>query len=166
MKVQKEENEDRLVVARNKRRRWLKPDPPMRQLAAPPSNYNGYTNGGSTFSGGRFDPLADVRPPPQIERPGISRVTKPVIEKTRFTSMAASTQAGSAAPSSSALPWTDDQQTLMTDSPTQAEKRKRDEVEDDDGSFRGARDMSMAPPKTTSEFALSFAFFLSFSLYS
>ncbi|TFK20918.1 hypothetical protein FA15DRAFT_624697 [Coprinopsis marcescibilis] len=131
LKREKEEDEDRLVVARNKRRRWLKPDAQLRQVA---SETNGF--------GARYDPLGDTRPPQQIERPGMSRVTKPVIEKSRFSSAAPSTQAQrnkSPEDAFSSTPWIDDQ--TMRDSPPPVEKRKRDEVED---SFPSS---SMPPPK-------------------
>lgn len=76
----REENEDRLVVARDKRRQWMKPELPPRHLPN--------ANGSSSI---KFDPLADNGPPPAIERPGMARVTAPVIETTRYRSMAPTT---------------------------------------------------------------------------
>ncbi|KAF5326398.1 hypothetical protein D9611_000497 [Ephemerocybe angulata] len=129
LKELREEEEDRLVVARNKRRRWLKPDKPLRMLAS-----DGGANGGR-----RFDPLGDTRPPPPVERPSMNRVTRPVVEKTRFTSAAPPTQQQQA--SSSASTWGDD--SLLTDSPPPVEKRKRDDLEE------WPMSDSMPPPKTT-----------------
>ncbi|KAH6897631.1 hypothetical protein BKA70DRAFT_1438227 [Coprinopsis sp. MPI-PUGE-AT-0042] len=133
LKQEKEESEDRLIIARNKRRRWMKPDQPPRQLAV---GTNGY--------GGRYDPLGDTRPPPQIERPGLGRVTKPVIEKTRFSSQippsSASASHRQSSPPEPSSSWLDDES--MRDSPPPAEKRKRDEVEDVSAST------SMPPPKS------------------
>jgi chromosome transmission fidelity protein 4 len=78
IKADREETEDRLILARNKRRRWLEAEPPLRQLATP------------TIATSHFDPLGDSRPPPTIERPGMTRVTVPVIERTRYSSAAPS----------------------------------------------------------------------------
>ena len=80
IKADREETEDRLILARNKRRHWLKAVPPVRQLAAP------------TIATSHFDPLGDSRPPLTIERPGMARVTVPVIERTRYSSAIPSTQ--------------------------------------------------------------------------
>ncbi|PFH52093.1 hypothetical protein AMATHDRAFT_2572 [Amanita thiersii Skay4041] len=72
IKDDREEREDRLVIARNKRRRWLKPDPPLREINT------------TTNRARRVDPLAETFPPPTIERPGITRVTVPVLESSQF----------------------------------------------------------------------------------
>lgn len=125
LKNEREEGEERAVLARNKRRRWLKPDPPARQIVAP--------NGVSSSS--RYDPLSDVRPPPTIERPGMARVTVPIIEKTRYTSVAPASQTPERTIVNDA--------SAFTESPTPLDKRKRTEMED---SFPGS-DFSMPPPK-------------------
>ncbi|EAU91158.2 hypothetical protein CC1G_03326 [Coprinopsis cinerea okayama7 len=137
LKQEREEDEDRLIVLRNKRRRWMKPDAPLRQLAESSSS--------------RYDPLGDVRAPPPVERPGMARVTKPVIETTRFSSKAPSTQSQNfmrqsspAMEASSSSQWADDQ--TMRDSPPPVEKRKRDEVED---SFSSS---TMGPPPPKNKF--------------
>ncbi|KAF4621226.1 hypothetical protein D9613_000247 [Agrocybe pediades] len=126
IKSDREENEDRLIIARNKRRRWMKPDPPLRQLAA------------TTASSSRFDPLGDVRPPPAIDRPGMARVTVPRIEKTRYTSVAAPSDT----PERST--WADS--SVMGSPPPSDSKRKRDYVEE---SFPSP-DITMPPPKQKS----------------
>jgi len=126
IKTDREETEDRLILARNKRRRWLKAEPPLRQLAAPMTSTS------------RFDPLADTRPPPTIERPGMARVTIPVIEKTRYSSVVPSTQTPE-------QPTWDD--SLTADSPPSTDsKRKRVDLE----SFPSS-DVSMMPPPKISE---------------
>ncbi|KAF8813968.1 hypothetical protein BYT27DRAFT_7131270 [Phlegmacium glaucopus] len=123
IKADREENEDRLILARNKRRRWLKAEPPLRQLAAP------------TIAASRFDPLADSRPPPTIERPGMARVTVPVIEKSRYSSVVPSTQIPER------LSWDD---SLIPDSPPSTDgKRKRVDPE----SFPSSDVLMMPPPK-------------------
>ncbi|RDB16923.1 Minichromosome loss protein 1 [Hypsizygus marmoreus] len=76
LKADREEHEDRLVVARNKRRRWMKPDPPLREVQ---TNGNGHV---------KVDLLGDMRPPPPVERPRMARVTVPVIEPSRYSSAA------------------------------------------------------------------------------
>ena len=132
LKNEREEGEERAVLARNKRRRWLKPDPPARQIVA--------TNGVSSSS--RYDPLSDVRPPPTIERPGMARVTVPIIEKTRYTSAAPASQTPERTIVNDA--------SSFTESPTSLDKRKRTEIED---SFPGS-DLSMPPPKQSKHYFL------------
>ena len=123
IKADREETEDRLILARNKRRRWLKAEPPLRQLVAP------------TIATSHFDPLGDTRPAPAIERPGMARVTVPVIEKTRYSSVVPSTQ-------------TPEQPTwdqLTADTPPSTEsKRKRVDLE---VSFPSSDIPMMPPPK-------------------
>ncbi|KAF5328867.1 hypothetical protein D9619_011727 [Psilocybe cf. subviscida] len=135
IKQDRQDREDRLIVARNKRRRWMKPDPPLRELAPP------------TRGPARFDPLGDTRPPPVIERPGMTRVTKPVIETTRFSSTSY-VPASSQSMSTDQVSWESDSlnnnsSSFLTDSPPPIEKRKRMDLDD---SFPSS-DFSMPPPK-------------------
>ena len=126
MMADREEAEDRLILARNKRQGWLKAEQPRRQLVA------------ATATSSRFDPLGDSRPPPTIERPGMARVTVPVIEKTRFSSAVPPTQTPE-------RPGWDD--ALAEDSPPPADgKRKRVDPDPFSGS-----DMSMMPPSKISK---------------
>jgi chromosome transmission fidelity protein 4 len=73
IKADNEEKEDRLVTARNKRRRWLKPEPVPREI----QSVNGRPS--------RADPLAEPYPLPNVERPGMARVIVPVIESSQYT---------------------------------------------------------------------------------
>lgn len=125
LKTKREEDEDRLVVMRDKRRRWMKPDPQLRQVQ---------TQG---YRGGKVDLLGDVRPPPPIERPGMARVTVPVIETTRYRSVV---------PPVPSQPVQNE--TQVTDSPSSTSgegKRKRVEIDDDDV-FGSNSSLPMAPP--------------------
>ncbi|KAG6861470.1 hypothetical protein C0995_016249 [Termitomyces sp. Mi166 len=123
LKTDREENEDRLVAARNKRRRWLKPDPPLREIQATPNNYS---------ANSRADLLGDVRPPPVIERPRLARVTTPMVETTRYSSVAPSS---SLAPPIDGPSFTDDIDVSASISPSGDSKRKRTEVEDFESNF-------------------------------
>jgi chromosome transmission fidelity protein 4 len=129
IKADREESEDRLIIARNKRRRWLKPEPPLRQLAEP------------STSSSRFDPLGDVRPPPVIERPGMARVTVPIIETTRYSSLAPTPLPHAISDTQESSTWEDSP--LMESPPPADSKRKRTEIEE---SFPSS-DFSMPPPK-------------------
>ncbi|KAG6865519.1 hypothetical protein C0991_001840 [Blastosporella zonata] len=111
LKADREENEDRLIAARNKRRRWLKPDPPLREVQANPNGYG---------ANGRGDLLSDVRPPPAIERPRLARVTAPVVETTRYSSVAPSQMDEMDSPASTSYG---------------EAKRKRNDVEEFESSF-------------------------------
>ncbi|KAG5653430.1 hypothetical protein H0H81_000431 [Sphagnurus paluster] len=118
LKFEREENDDRLIAARNKRRRWLKPDAPLREVSS--------TNGSSNA---RVDLLGDVRPPPAIDRPRLARVTAPVIEKSRYSS-------------ATPIPPPRDQSTFLDvpDSPpstfsSNEGKRKRPDVDELESSF-------------------------------
>ncbi|KAK2467874.1 hypothetical protein APHAL10511_000169 [Amanita phalloides] len=73
IKTDREEREDRLVLARNKRKRWLKPEPLPREIHLVNSRPS------------RTDPFAEQYPIPSIERPGMARVTIPVIESSQYT---------------------------------------------------------------------------------
>jgi len=129
IKSEREEAEDRLVLARNKRRRWLKPEPPLRQLAE------------SSTPASRFDPLGDVRPPPIIERPGMARVTVPIIETTRYSSLVPTPVPQTNSFTQEDQTWDNSQ--LMESPPPADSKRKRAEIEE---SFPSS-DFSMPPPK-------------------
>lgn len=132
IKSEREDAEDRLKAVRDKRRRWLKADPPLRQLAEPAS------------APSRVDPLGDFRPPPTIERPGMARVTTPRIETTRYTSVAPSAQTQTQTPERTT--WDD---SVMVDSPPSSDaKRKRADVEDS----LPTSDILMPPPKQSGYF--------------
>lgn len=131
IKAERQEAEERLTALRNKRRRWLKVEPPLRQLAASSASYGG----------ARFDPLSDSRPPPVIERPGMARVNKPVVEPTRYSSKAPASQLPPAPSVAETSTWDDP---VDMDSPpaNNDTKRKRAQVED-----FPSLDTSMPPPK-------------------
>ena len=141
LKADREDAEDRLIVARNKRRRWMKPDAPLREVAPLP-----------TASSARFDPLGDTRPPPVIERPGMARVTRPIIENTRYSSLAPPSTPALVAPPAlepSSSTWDD---SVMGDSPPPPEtKRKRPEVDVDESSFPSSDFTVMPPPPKQSK---------------
>ena len=129
LKAEREENEDRLLVMRDKRRGWMKPDPQPRQVQM------------QNYGNGRVDPLSDERPPPAIERPGMARVTVPVIETTRYRS--------GVPPAPSQLTQTETQLTESPGSTSGEGKRKR--VEADDGDVIGSSSslpMVAPPPKS------------------
>lgn len=136
LKAEREQNEDRLVAMRNKRQRWMKPDPQLRQVQV------------QNYGGGRIDPLGDVRPPPAIQRPGMARVTVPVIETTRYTSMVP--------PMPSQPTQTETQSTDSPGSTPGEGKRKRVEVDDDD--FSSTSNLPMPPPPKQSKW-FYFGFF-------
>lgn len=117
LKADREENEDRLVAARNKRRQWLKPDPPLRMVHAAQDKY------GANL---KVDLLGDDRPPPAIERPRLARVTTPVVETTRYSSVVPS----SLAPPIDESSFTDGVEIQATAFASGDGKRKRTEVED------------------------------------
>jgi chromosome transmission fidelity protein 4 len=71
-----EEEEERLALARDKRRQWLVPDPLPRPLPAVTSR--------------PADRLQDFGPPPAIYRPGLVRAT-PMVEKAQFSADASGT---------------------------------------------------------------------------
>lgn len=132
IKDKRQDQEDRLIAVREKRRRWLKPDAPLRQVAEL-----------SSTASSRYDPLADFRPPPAIERPGMARVTQPKVENTVFSSH--NLNAPSANSTQEHSGW--DESTFV-DSPPNDSKRKRAEIEDSIPSS----DISMPPPKQSEYF--------------
>jgi chromosome transmission fidelity protein 4 len=89
LKSEREEAEDRLEVLKKKRKRWLRVANVPREV-----DYSSTTTG-RNGGGRRYDPLGDTGPPPMIERPGMSRVEKPFVERTRFSSIITTTQAQS-----------------------------------------------------------------------
>lgn len=148
LKNEREEAEDRLEVIRQKRKKWLKTNNVPREIAYMAPNGRGEA---------RYDPLGDVRPPPAIERPGMSRVKMPVVERTRFSSAmpqpplppsATTTEAAdsqnSTVRSLSPAPWDEPgASTSLPDTGT-AQKRKRDEAED--SGVSQSSDVSTMPP--------------------
>lgn len=148
LKTDREEAEDRLEVLRQKRRRWLKTTNVPREI-----DYSRQNGGG----GLRYDPLGDTRPPPVIERPGMSRVKMPVVERTRFSSVAPQAQPQSQGESQvstrspSPSPWDDPMVSESSSVPvetgtTTAQKRKRNEVEDVVGVSQLSDESIMPPP--------------------
>ncbi|KAK7057212.1 chromosome segregation protein [Favolaschia claudopus] len=104
----REQSEDRLVVARDKRKEWMRPDPLPRSLGA------------MDFKASGVRPFQDFGPPPTVSRPGLAPAV-PVKETTRFT--ASTTVDIRPTPVES-----------VAGSPPE-NKRKRDEVEEVSSSF-------------------------------
>ncbi|THV05087.1 hypothetical protein K435DRAFT_648208 [Dendrothele bispora CBS 962.96] len=133
LKAVREDGEDRMVLAREKRLRWNKVDAPPRMLPHVDPGSSGSLNG-------RTNPLEDFGPPPAIHRPGLMRAT-PMVERTQYSS-------GPPAPSISQqdplLP------TSRAASPPAENKRKRGEYEVE--SIEADVSM-MPPPKPTNPFA-------------
>ncbi|KAJ7647353.1 hypothetical protein FB45DRAFT_1100523 [Roridomyces roridus] len=105
LKKIREAGEDRLLVAREKRRQWTRPDPLPRTLSAP------------NESESRPKPFQDFGSPPPVTRPGL-QPARPVKETTRYT----------------ASPSIDMPPPSSVPSPPE-NKRKRDEVEELPSSF-------------------------------
>ncbi|KAG5642487.1 hypothetical protein DXG03_002737 [Asterophora parasitica] len=120
LEKEREEHDERLLAARNKRRRWLKPDPTLREVQVQGTN------------GAKADLLGDVRPPPAIERPRLARVTEPVIETTRYTSAAPPM---AREPPSSSSSYSDSMDPSSSASFSGEGKRKRIDFDDLDSSF-------------------------------
>lgn len=118
----REETEDRLEVAREKRRRWNKSEAPARRLPEV-----GDCGGGL----GRAKPFQDFGPPPAIARPGLARA-QPSVERSKYER-------------DEAAPW-DDEPTQEDEKMRDPEvKRKRTpEMEEEDAS------MPPPPPKQPS----------------
>ncbi|KAL9708702.1 DNA polymerase alpha accessory factor Mcl1 [Leucoagaricus gongylophorus] len=149
LRVRKEEAEDRFEVLRQKRRRWLKSNNVPRDIQ--------YPNDANT--NGRYDPLGDVRPPFAIDRPGMERVTVPVIERTKFSSSTAHSstihlpyQQQSTTRSPSPIP-TEETESQNTTILTTTQKRKRSDVDDINASqFSDASVMPPPPKQKTNPF--------------
>lgn len=110
LKEIQEEGEDRLVLAREKRKQWTRPDPLPRVRPV------------TTDSNASVPkPFQDFGPPPTVPRPGLAPAI-PARETTRYTTSASTEQLRSTPIESS------------SDSPPE-NKRKRDEVEDISASF-------------------------------
>lgn len=90
LKKIRDEDEDRLIVARDKRKQWTRPDPLPRALSAATESISS-----------RPKPFQDFGPPPTVSRPGLAPAI-PVKETTRYTANAAidlvSTETSSASP--------------------------------------------------------------------
>lgn len=111
-----------------------------------------YSN--DTSTSGRHDPLGDVQPPFAMDRPGMSRVTVPVVERTKFSSSAAQSstihlpsQQQSTIRSPSPIP-TEEPDT--TNSIT-AQKRKRSDVDDNSVASQFSDASAMLPPPKQSK---------------
>lgn len=91
IKTDREKREDRLVIARNKRRRWLKPEPLPREIQSMNARPS------------RMDPLAEPYPLPNVERPGMARVMVPVIESSQYTKNDIASNSGSRTPREASL---------------------------------------------------------------
>jgi chromosome transmission fidelity protein 4 len=121
LKKIREEGEDRLILAREKRRQWTRPDPLPRSLSTAVESITS-----------RPKPFQNFGPPPTVSRPGLAPAI-PAKETTRYTANA-----------SIDLPSTPIE--CSPDSPPE-NKRKRDEVEDISTSF----DFEAPPPKQSTQ---------------
>ncbi|KAJ6609897.1 WD40-repeat-containing domain protein [Mycena sp. CBHHK59/15] len=72
LKSTREENEDRLILARDKRRQWIRPDPPPRRLVPV-----------ADTASSRPKAFQDFGPPPSVLRPGLA-LAVPAKETTRY----------------------------------------------------------------------------------
>ncbi|KAJ7132769.1 hypothetical protein C8R43DRAFT_1089712 [Mycena crocata] len=117
LKKIREESEDRLMLARDKRMQWTRPDPLPRSLSS-----------GTDSVSSRPKPFQDFGPPPAVLRPGLAPAI-PVKETTRYT-----TNASADLPPASS-------REFPSGSPPE-NKRKRDEVDDMSASLD-----FVAPPK-------------------
>ena len=119
------EDEDRLEIARDKRRQWAKPDRPPRILPSSRDERLSSTK-----------PLQDFSKPPAIHRPGLDRVT-PYVERTRYSAESHSKNRSDSTPG------------LFTSSPEG--KRKRGETDDpglvESPKRRVVSDIAPPPPK-------------------
>jgi chromosome transmission fidelity protein 4 len=121
------EEEDRLAIARDRRRQWTKPDRPPRIL---PSSRDERPSS---------KPLQDFSEPPAINRPGLAKVT-PHVERTRYSN----DQQSENNADSKLAPFTTPEgkrKRVETDEPSLIESPKR----------RVVSDVSLAPPKPASK---------------
>nr|GAT44426.1 chromosome segregation protein [Mycena chlorophos] len=114
----REAEEDRLVLAREKRRQWTRQDPLPRPLFAAEQAYTAAAK-----------PFQHFDAPPAISRPGLAPAI-PAKETTRFPASSVSSFA------------VDNESTSFT---TSDKKRKRDDA-DDFSSYSSSQDVSMPPP--------------------
>ncbi|KAJ6586903.1 hypothetical protein DFH09DRAFT_910436 [Mycena vulgaris] len=117
LKQIREEGEDRLILARDKRKQWTRPDPLPRPLSTPTDSISS-----------RPKPFQDFGPPPVVSRPGLAPAI-PIKETTRYT---ANTSIDLAS-----------KPTEFSPSSPPENKRKRDEVED----ITTSLDFIAPPPK-------------------
>lgn len=140
LKHDREDSEDRLDLARDKRRRWMKPDLPPRQLPS------GVT---PTFV---TKPFQNYDPPPAMHRPGLAR-PEPRVVTTKYSNAALNGSADFSSLSGSPIM----QSTSTSFSASPDGKRKRNDVEesaiDADPKRRalGDSDIAELPPPKTSE---------------
>jgi len=123
LKQVKEDDDDRLEVAREKRRRWNKVDEPLRRLPTSEVNQQAFQ---------QPKPFQDFGPPAAVPRPGLSRAL-PSAESSRLPSLA---------PESISSSWNE----LSPSSPGGSGKRKRDEPLPEE-SFASQSDFEAPPPK-------------------
>lgn len=129
LRADREDGEDRLVAARNRRKQWMKPAAAPRQLPNVDS------------PAGRPKAFQDFGPPRAIHRPNLGRAT-PKVETTRYSA--------AAAPSSSATR-IDSPPPSSYASPADSKRKRSDDDDDesvvaDDSVKRRAVDTEMAPP--------------------
>ncbi|KAJ7497276.1 hypothetical protein FB451DRAFT_1018101 [Mycena latifolia] len=117
LKKIREEGEDRLILAREKRKQWTRPDPLPRPLSAATDSITS-----------RPKPFQDFGPPPAVLRPGLAPAI-PVKETTRYTA-------------NTSIDFSSTPTDVPSGSPPE-NKRKRDEVEDIPSSL----DFIAPPPK-------------------
>jgi chromosome transmission fidelity protein 4 len=129
LKSVREAEEDRLVIARDKRKQWLRPDPLPHRLPS--------VNGGVSA---KPNLLQDFGPPPVIHRPGLTRAT-PVVEMSRFSSNDHLNE----------LPDSESKSIYLPDSPPDSKRKRNDSGDlftgtDDSCKRRAVEGNSMRPP--------------------
>ncbi|KAF7361915.1 Chromosome segregation protein [Mycena venus] len=128
LKEIREEAEDRLVLAREKRKQWTRQDPLPRLLSAVATDSNA----------SRPKPFQDFGPPPSMPRPGLAPAI-PVKETTRYTANASIDLRSTPVESSSRSP--------------PENKRKRDEVEEVEEASTSFEFVAPPPKQKTNPFA-------------
>ncbi|TRM69839.1 hypothetical protein BD626DRAFT_422291 [Schizophyllum amplum] len=106
LKEDRQDAEDRLEEARERRQRWIRTDAAPRRLSVPTDTSSSVTR-----------LFASAVPPEPVRRPGLERAV-PVVEHSRFSSNAAAAMPPPTPAYSESLP------------PTSESKRKRDEFDD------------------------------------